>query len=465
MGDEHVFKVPTNGIKKHKPDDVQRPKAGQPHEACRINTIPSSVNISSNTSKITISEELEAASAHSNPPRFFVAVHVGAGYHAPPNEKAYRKVMHRACLAAASILSQGAGRSLDAVAAAVTVLEDDEHTNAGRGSNLTEDGHVECDASIMDGLTGAFGAVGGITGIVNPIQVATLLAKERMMGSSLLGRIPPMFLVGDGAREWAKSRGIPSAASVEEADMLMVTERRKQQWLKYKHMLRAAKERSQSSMLKGFMKPECQLDDDGSKIENGCTHFAEMHEEDHIIDTVGAICVDALGNIASGASSGGVAMKVKGRVGLAAMYGSGCWAASTNSHGAFCGVGCCATGAGENLMKVFGARECCMSAALSQSGPASACMEVLESIIDQNRHLCMPNDAGVLLLQADTAKDARNPQELRAVELVAAYSSLSFGIGYFGNSMDKPKVSILRRSKATNEKDINLFAACFDVTK
>lgn len=116
-------------------------------------------------------------------------------------------------------------------------------------------------------------------------------------------------------------------------------------------------------------------------------------------------------------------------------------------------------------MKVFGARECCMSAALSQSGPACACTEVLESIIDQNRHLCMPNDAGVLLLQTDTAKDARNPQELRAVELVAAYSSLSFGVGYFGNSMDKPKVSILRRSKTTNEKDINLFAACFDVTK
>lgn len=70
--------------------------------------------------------------------------------------------MKRACLAAASLLRQGSGRSLDAVSAAIQVLEDDPCTNAGRGSNLTEDGRVECDASIMDGDSGAFGAVGAV---------------------------------------------------------------------------------------------------------------------------------------------------------------------------------------------------------------------------------------------------------------------------------------------------------------
>eukprot|EP00252_Welwitschia_mirabilis_P001993 TRINITY_DN11947_c0_g2_i1.p1 TRINITY_DN11947_c0_g2~~TRINITY_DN11947_c0_g2_i1.p1 ORF type:complete len:154 (+),score=32.54 TRINITY_DN11947_c0_g2_i1:150-611(+) len=124
---------------------------------------------------------------------FFVAVHVGAGYHSPRNEVAYKKAMHRACLAAASVLSKkGCNQVLDAVTEAIKVLEDDEHTNAGRGSNLTEDGHVECDASIMDGITGAYGAVGGLKGVKNPITVATALAKESLSGTYLLGRLPPM---------------------------------------------------------------------------------------------------------------------------------------------------------------------------------------------------------------------------------------------------------------------------------
>ncbi|KAA8516015.1 hypothetical protein F0562_019194 [Nyssa sinensis] len=120
-------------------------------------------------------------------PRFFVAVHVGAGFHSPSNEKALRSAMKRACLAAAALLRKGSGGCLDAVSAAIQVLEDDPSTNAGRGSNLTEDGHVECDASIMDGNSGAFGAVGAVPGVRNAIQIAALLAKEQMMGSSLLG--------------------------------------------------------------------------------------------------------------------------------------------------------------------------------------------------------------------------------------------------------------------------------------
>lgn len=121
--------------------------------------------------------------------RFFVAVHVGAGYHSPSNEKALRSAMNRACRAAASLLSNG-GKCMDAVVAAIQVLEvslflyfnhslfkfnfetyylthvlkDDPITNAGRGSNLTEDGSVECDASIMDGKSASFGAVGALPG-------------------------------------------------------------------------------------------------------------------------------------------------------------------------------------------------------------------------------------------------------------------------------------------------------------
>lgn len=67
---------------------------------------------------------------------------------------------------------QGAGGCIDAVTTAIQVLEDDPNTNAGRGSNLNEDGHVECDASIMDGDSGAFGAVGAVP--VNRYQVSEM---------------------------------------------------------------------------------------------------------------------------------------------------------------------------------------------------------------------------------------------------------------------------------------------------
>ncbi|KAH7835014.1 hypothetical protein Vadar_022062 [Vaccinium darrowii] len=324
----------------------------------------------------------------------------------------------------------------DAVLAALQVLEDDPSTNVGRGSNLTEDGHMECDASIMHGNSGAFGAVGGVPGVRNASQIAALLAKEQMLGSSLLGRIPPIFLVGEGARVWAKSKGISLPESIAEADDWLVTERAKRQWEKLKAMLDDAKAMTRridvepSGSLENATISEAQPCEFSKAIGDcGLSSTLKTPEDDCIMNTVGVICIDIEGHVAFGASSGGIVLKV---VLIVATRNSGQMFhavirnGTQDPHRPIIGRSARSASAVIKFMQLGSG----FAGTCSQAGPASACVQVLPSVIKDNSQHCTDKNAGVLIVQAEAPVNLpRIPPKLKAIEMAAAYSSLSFGIG------------------------------------
>ncbi|GAX81109.1 hypothetical protein CEUSTIGMA_g8543.t1 [Chlamydomonas eustigma] len=182
---------------------------------------------------------------------FLVAVHVGAGNHSAKKEDNYKKTMSLACNASAAALQQRKG-ALSSCCDAIKHLEDDPITNAGVGSNLTFEGFVQCDASIMSG-DGLFGAVGAVHGVRHPVQAAYLLANESCEPMTC-GRVRPIMLVSDshlspdemlsmlvseGARRYAESRGLEVAAN-DQDPQYQVTDVARQAWRKYRAMVELA---------------------------------------------------------------------------------------------------------------------------------------------------------------------------------------------------------------------------------
>lgn len=204
----------------------------------------------------------------------------------------------RALAAGWSILSRG-GSALDAVEAAVVVLEDDPVFDAGFGSHLSLDGGVECDAIVMDGATLRAGAVATLRHIRNPIRLAR----------KVLQNCPHMMLVAEGAERFAVEQGI-SLCRPEE----LVTDSERDAWLKCRNSKHAA-----------------------------------AHHRGHEQGTVGAVAMDREGRLFAATSTGGTCCKLPGRVGDSPLIGCGCYADSEAG-----GVSC--TGYGEAIMKVVMAK-------------------------------------------------------------------------------------------------------------
>lgn len=154
-----------------------------------------------------------------------------------------------------------------------------------------------------------------------------------------MGRIPPMVLSGRGASDYARSQNLPLISS----DSLLT--RKSVRF--YKHYM------GQVASLQDADSDS----DQQAEWEEGDINGDGSGEDDSIgadrLDTVGAVCVDAAGNCAAGCSSGGLWLKLSGRVGQAATYGAGCWATTSATRSA----ATCTTGNGEYLMRTLLARQ------------------------------------------------------------------------------------------------------------
>ncbi|KAL8910529.1 MAG: hypothetical protein Q9172_007830, partial [Xanthocarpia lactea] len=187
-----------------------------------------------------------------------VFVHAGAGYHSVQNEKIHLQACEHAAKAAMNVLSEGGG-AVDAVEVAIRVLEDKEITNAGYGSNLSLDGTVECDATIVDHF-GRSGAVGAVGQIQHPIHLARLILDYSRKPLSLR-RVPPNLLAGPGATDFAENLHMP----VISPDGL-VSHAARDRWLKWARDLKAAESRVSQS-------------NEGSETGEAAPDYAEDSEE------------------------------------------------------------------------------------------------------------------------------------------------------------------------------------------
>lgn len=204
----------------------------------------------------------------------------------------------RALAAGWTILSRG-GHALDAIEAAIVILEDDPVFDAGYGSHLNLDGRVECDAMVMNGTTLRAGAASTLQRVKNPIRVAR----------QILEHCPHMMLSGAGAERFAAEQGI-SLCNPED----LISEAEREAWLKCRENKHAA-----------------------------------VHHRGHEQGTVGAVAVDRQGNLFAATSTGGTCCKLPGRVGDSPLIGCGCYADSEAG-----GVSC--TGYGEAIMKIVMAK-------------------------------------------------------------------------------------------------------------
>jgi len=226
-------------------------------------------------------------------------IHGGAWAMPDDAVAAHEDGIAHALAAGYSLLKDGAS-AIDAVEAAVAVMEDDETFDAGRGSFLTQDGRVQMDALLMNGENLRTGGVACVERLRNPIRAARLV----------LDKSPHVYFVGTGAERFARQHGM---ALCDNMDLVIP--------------------REQERLYKA------QADERAGLPDETFSGTLDSH------DTVGAVALDVYGNIAAGTSTGGTLNKAPGRVGDSSLIGCGCYADNLTAAVSL-------TGWGEPIMKL-----------------------------------------------------------------------------------------------------------------
>ena len=310
---------------------------------------------------------LAMCSASIGQPRYVMVIHGGAGTilkenMTPEQETAFKQALTQALQAGYAQL-QANKSSLEAVEAAILVMEDNPLFNAGKGAVFTHEGKNELDASIMWGPTRSAGAVAGVTTIRNPIKAARAVMEQS----------EHVMLTGKGAELFAEAKGLELVDPE-----YFYTENR---WRGLQRALR------QDSI-------RMQLDHDGHKQST-----KPALNNDYKYGTVGAVALDHEGNLAAGTSTGGMTNKRYGRVGDAPIIGAGTYADEQ--------VGISCTGWGEFFIRGIAAYDVAAQMAYGAAPLADAAANVIAKIgemggdggmiaLDKDGHVALPfNTAGM----------------------------------------------------------------------
>ncbi|MHA1627334.1 MAG: isoaspartyl peptidase/L-asparaginase family protein [Candidatus Asgardarchaeia archaeon] len=225
---------------------------------------------------------------------FGIVVHGGAGEIRKEYQKIVLNGVDKAVRIGFKLLKEGKS-ALDAVEDAVRYFEDDPHFNAGLGSALNLKGYAEMDAAIMDGKTLNAGATALVKNVAHPVTLARIIMENT----------DHVLIAGDAAEEIARNFGLEFRSPI--------TERRVEVWKKYREGLN-----------KNFFKKNYLL------MKNRPYLFS---------DTVGAVALDRYGNLAAATSTGGIMMKLPGRIGDTSLLGAGNYAFNEGGAVSVTGIG------------------------------------------------------------------------------------------------------------------------------